>query len=143
MRKSKLILLFVLILFLISACKKDKLTGDAQVLAGTWRWVETPYPGGNPSTSGYTMTLILKGKGNYEIKKNDDRIEGGRIIIQKTESTSSGYCFFIEFKDNDLFTEKQTFPGNCAISSIGQDSIYIYENIDFTDQAYHLYIKNN
>ena len=70
---------------------------------------------------------------------NDKKIEGGRIVYE--EANDAWFDFKLEFKRNDLFSKKQQFYGQCAIELKGQDTIYIAENIDWTDQPWHIYVR--
>jgi hypothetical protein len=136
------LIIFLTIFLLTNSCKKDKLTGDAKSLIGTWQWSKDIWPYKTPETAGYSMTLEFKEKGKYEIKKNNKRIEGGRIIYENSNGTY-WWDFQLEFKRNDLFSKKQQFIGKCLLDVKSQDSLFILENSDWTDQPYHLYVRQN
>ena len=129
-------------LFIMTSCKKDKLNGDAKNLSGTWKWIKTS---GEFSTltsenTGTTKTLEFIDKGKYEIKKDGKRLEGGRIEYSES-SNSYGKCFMLAFLRNTLFSKKREFPGKSLSQIINYDTLLINENVEWTDQPSHLYVK--
>jgi len=126
----------------ITSCKKDKLQGEYEVLVGEWEWVETIEGNSGvhdtPAETGYSKTINFKEKGTYKLYKDNDKIEGGRIIF-KDQEEAPAYDFALEFKRNTVFSKKQEFKELCAIELIGTDTILIATNINRTHQPYHKY----
>ena len=131
-------------LFLLTSCKKDKLTGDAKSLIGTWQWVQTnaEFSTTNPSNTGITKTIEFIEKGKYEIKKNSKRLEGGRVTYSEI-TNAFGHFIRLEFLRNALFTKKQELPGKSNITQVGADTLYISENVEWSDQPWHIYVRQN
>lgn len=76
-------LLLAVLVFSIVCCKKDKLTGDNQVLVGSWTSISTlancgTIPG-MPSNPDFT--LELKEKGTYKLVQGNKKIETGRLLL--------------------------------------------------------------
>lgn len=83
MKIKRLSLILTTLVLLVTGCKKDKLTGDNNVLVGSWSSISTlancgfvigqPY---NPN-----LKLELKEKGTYKLFRGDKKIETGRTLI--------------------------------------------------------------
>jgi len=142
MTTVKTLLFFSTFFLLLTGCKKDKLTGDAKTLSGTWQWVKTSgeFTTLTPDNTGSAKTLEFIDRGKYEIKKDGKRLEGGRITYSEG-SNSFGNYIKLEFLRNTLFSKKREFPGKSLLQIIHSDTLYIGENIEWTDQPYHLYVR--
>ena len=131
-----------LILFVLTNCKKDKLTGDAKGLSGKWTWVKTD--GGEfpilltPASTGTKKTLEFKNKGKYEIEKDGKRLEAGRISYSE-ETNWTGNYFKVAFLRNTLFSKDREFPQESLLRIFGNDSLYITQNAN--DVPYHIYVR--
>lgn len=134
------ILVFSTFLFLMTSCKKDKLTGEAKTLSGTWTWVKTSgeFSTLTPDNTGTTKTLEFIDKGKYEIKKDGKRLESGRITYDES-SNSFGNYFKLEFIRNTVFSKKREFPGESLLRIFGNDSLHITENA--FDAPNHIYVR--
>ncbi|HAD33629.1 MAG TPA: hypothetical protein DCF44_03900 [Chitinophagaceae bacterium] len=138
----KTFLFFSTFFLLMTSCKKDKLTGDSKTLSGTWQWVKTSgeFSTLTPDNTGTTKTLEFIDKGKYEIKKDGKRLEDGRITYSEG-SNSFGNYIKLKFLRNNLFSKKSEFPGQSLLQIIHTDTLYIGENIEWTHQPYHLYVR--
>jgi hypothetical protein len=117
-----------------TGCKKDKLTGDAQSLIGTWKWVKTTgeHTDLTPDNSGKSKTLEFIEKGKYKILAEGKKIESGRITWENSSLESKQKHIKARFLRNDLFSKKQEFIGDCIIWYGGSDTITIAENSEWT-----------
>jgi len=82
---KKIIILFILI-FTLTSCKKQKLTGDNSQFVGTWIW----YTGWWSITPNYKLVIVDKGK--YKLFNGDDKIDYGRLL------NKNGHLTFISDK---------------------------------------------
>ncbi len=137
---AKTLLFFSAFVLVMTSCKKDKLTGDAKTLSGTWQWAKTSgeFSTLTPDNTGSTKTIEFIDKGKYEIKKDGKRFEGGRITYSES-SNSYGNFFKLEFHRNTLFSKKREFPGESLVRLLGIDSLYITENA--FDVPTHIYVR--
>jgi hypothetical protein len=141
MTSLKTFIVFSTFICLLTSCKKDKLTGDAKALSGTWQWVKTSdeFTTLTPDNTGTTKTLEFEVKGKYEIKESGDKFESGRITFSE-ESNSFGSFFKVEFLRNTLFSKKREFAGKNLLRIVA-DTLYISENAHWTHQPFHTYVK--
>jgi len=80
---------FVIMVFVFAACKKEKLHND--ILNGNWKWVETVpvialplIPTGvQRPTAGETYILIFNSDGTYRYTQNDVILRSGTYTIRK------------------------------------------------------------
>jgi hypothetical protein len=135
----------IIVLFAVTGCKKDKLTGDAKPLIGSWTWVKTTgeYTNLTPDNIGDSKTIEFIEKGKYKIIVDGKKKESGRITFENISSTTTQKRIKVTFLRNDLFSKKQEFIGNCVIWYSGTDTINIAENTDWTHQDSHLYVRQN
>lgn len=84
MKTNKLLLVFTTLIFSITACKKDTLTGDNKALIGTWTSISTVancgIVVGQPKNPNLKLVLIEKGK--YKLYRGNKKSEQGRLIIK-------------------------------------------------------------
>jgi|JI9StandDraft_1071089.scaffolds.fasta_scaffold31082_5 hypothetical protein len=118
---KKIILLFILV-FTLTNCKKEKLTGDNSIFVGTWTWF-TGWWAINPN-----FKLIITEKGKYKLFNGEDKIDYGRLF-QK-----NGYLTFISDKPR----HKGYFGSDHQLTYINTDTIGIgnSEIRDFPSSAY-------
>lgn len=124
-------------------CKKHKLTGNDHTLIGTWQWVRTTgeFTDLNPDNTGHAKTLNCKENGKYIITEGSKKIENGDLDLEDPKPAVPDKHVVVKFVRQDLFSKKQEFPGTCIIWFSGPDTITIRENADWTDQDYHVYVK--
>jgi hypothetical protein len=70
---KKIVVLFILV-FTLTSCKKEKLTGDNSKFVGTWIW-NTGWWANYPD---YKLVIVDKGK--YKLFNGNDKIDHGRIL---------------------------------------------------------------
>ena len=82
--------LFLIIIALISGCRKDKLKGNKEGLIGEWNWIYTIYRGDlctkypyqnqfTPVDINTNYSIIFFERGVVQIKKNNNLLEEGKI----------------------------------------------------------------
>jgi len=117
-------------LALTTSCKKDKLTGDNQVLVGSWTSTSTlPNCGtipGQPYNPNFK--LELKEKGNYKLFRGDKKIETGRLLIVNGLVT-----FDCREKNSELNARK--------ILKFNADTLNIDRNVCYDDYEFR-FVKN-
>lgn len=110
--------LIICSLSFLMGCKKDKLTGDKEILVGKWKWiytesVYTPNCNGSPSTTYYTplsegkeFELEFIKKGCVKFFENGNKNKKDRIVFTgegwqiTTTTLFYGYFNFNIFLDN-------------------------------------------
>lgn len=123
--KQFLYLLFILLSF--TTCKKAKLKGEYAVLEGRWHWSR-----GWGDGATVELKLDLKQRGHYNLYRNKDKIEYGRLVKK------DGYVKFISEK---LFNNKELMLDTKQIVFMSNDSINITKT-DCADCAFSTFIKN-
>jgi hypothetical protein len=137
--------ILAVVISISTGCKKDKLSGDAISLVGHWTWFETSgeFTRLTPDNTSSKKTIQFKEKGKYEIEVDGKKKESGRITYEIPPGTSTQKHIKIKFLRNDLFSKKQEFIGNCVIWFSGSDTITISENVDWTHQDSHKFVRQN
>lgn len=123
---------FVLVLILLSSCKKEKLDGDKSVLVGEWKWISTehltydawaPTDTANytPESVGNDYFLEFQKKGKLVFRNNNDSWKK-RIVFGKYAGSGHypGYDYFGIFLNND-----HTFV---LEGMVNQDTIILLHN---------------
>ena len=109
--KYNALLIVLIILILLTGCKKTKLEGELNLLEGKWGWIksESFCDGGtnictyDPSSEGIEIDYIFEEKGKYQLVKNGKKIESGRLQIETYTSNalfSDGGSIRVNFKKN-------------------------------------------
>lgn len=125
----------VMVLFLFSACKKDRPTDAFENPKGQWQWVRSTgsIAGGTytPETEGYNLSLTLDGTNYYRYKDNILVKAGTYAIANKTSLITNKNEDFIVY-DADTTTEQ--------IISISPTTLYLTD--DFPDGYSNEYTKS-
>ena len=81
---TKNILILVALIFFLTNCKKDKLTGDNKELVGTWTSISTTLGCGIVIGQPYNpnLKLVLIEKGKYKLYGGDKKTEQGRLLLK-------------------------------------------------------------
>ena len=120
-------LYLILILFSFTTCKKAKLKNEYEVLKGEWLWYRGWGDGGTTQ-----LKLDLKKRGHYDLFRDKDKIEHGRLVKK------DGYVKFISEK---LFNNKDLMLDTKMIVFMSNDSINITKT-DCADCAFSTFRKN-
>ena len=129
----KLNFLFVLFISLsVISCKKDKLEGDAEILTGTWNWINTEqitntcgpdslwnysYLDSSATSKTYSIEFVNKGKVIWY--HNEGIITRQRIVFESMVSVASASYSF-EFTMNMNNNENDIMHG-----FVGEDSLLL------------------
>jgi hypothetical protein len=83
MKKSKHLSILIISILIVMGCKKDKLTGDKNVLIGSWASISTVLGCGivigEPDNPDFKLELTEKCK--YKLCHEDKKIETGRLLL--------------------------------------------------------------
>jgi hypothetical protein len=119
---KKIVVLLILI-FTLTSCKKEKLTGDNSKFVGTWTW----YNGWWANNPNFKLVIVDKGK--YKLFGGDDKIDYGRLLEK------NGVLTFISDKPR----HKGYFSnGDYQLTFINTDTIGVGNSSirDFPSSAY-------
>lgn len=125
--QTKSFLYVVITLFALAACKKEKLKGEYSVLEGKWHWSRGWGDGGT-----FELKLDLKERGRYNLFRNKNKIEYGRL------EKKNGYITFISEK---LFNNKDLLLNTKQIVFMSNDSINVTK-YDCKDCALSTFVKD-
>jgi hypothetical protein len=120
-------LILALAFIAFTTCKKTKLKGDYDNLAGTWHWSRGWGDGGTKE-----LKLDLKERGKYKLFRNKDKIDHGRLLKE------NGYLKFISEK---IFNNKGLMLDTKQIVFISNDTINITKT-DCADCAFTTFKKD-
>lgn len=77
---------FIILIFTLTSCKKQKMIGDNSRFVGTWKW----YTGWWAITPNYKIVITDNGK--FKLFDGDNKIDYGRLL------NKDGYLTFISDK---------------------------------------------
>lgn len=117
----------ILILLSFTTCKKVKLKNEYEVLKGEWRWYRGWGDGGTSE-----LKLELKKRGHYDLYRNTDKIEHGRLVKKDGR---------VKFISEKIFNNKDLMLNTKMIVFMSNDSINITKT-DCADCAFSTFRKN-
>lgn len=115
MLHKRFYLLFLLVAFLLAACKKEPLTGVFQKLAGEWEYIGRGIFQGQKAfiePYGIKHSIIFKVEGTYEVLRSDNKTEKGRIVSKYSDK----YNNYIQLAPNISFTSKIVTKDSYSVS---------------------------
>ena len=149
MNKIGYLIGFFILLSCLAGCKKTKLDGELELLAGNWLWVESY--GICPNQwidctytsidEGFTIEYQFDEKGKYKLLKNEVVIEKGRLIIEtydNNDSFSEGGVIKINFRTINKSKENKTE----RVFLDGDNNMYFNEYPMQDLDGWNYYIRN-
>jgi len=129
------IILFLISIFVITACKKNKpheLTGNKAIFVGTWHWVYSTHrhnycDGGDvvtdtltPETEGHNFKIIFDEKGNLIYLQDEVKLQDYSIYF--TQFNDTGVCLF---SSGTKFGIAYTYEGTSELfGCVSHDSLW-------------------
>lgn len=92
-------ILFVVILPLLTACKKDKLEGDYAILQGKWKWIGASEVRENKATGNKTSTWIPAS--NYTTNYFFEFERKGKLVYWENEKEAGEFRIETTFYDEE------------------------------------------
>ncbi len=139
--------LIILIVFILIACKKDRLKGDSAFLVGKWQWVYTNHKYGwcegnnfdenlSPDSEGVNYSLSFAKNGKIFFFKNEEQIEATRLVFDSFKF-SDGYYSFVILLNNDS-NKKLSGYGNGTSMNFGY---FPFDGIDGCEDYDNYFVK--
>ena len=114
------IITYLIIIFSLFSCKKDKLKGEKEIFIGKWKWVQTKtlqnscgggpeyYTYMDPTTEGVNYSIEFLKCGKVVYYENGEETSKDRIVFVQFEiSTSTSWSGYYSFSiDGDNKKEK-------------------------------------
>jgi len=132
-------LIFLLSLFALLSCKKDKLEGDKEIFIGTWNWYKTTKINSlcdppsfeselNPMSEDESFALRFYEKGMVEFYQNSEIIYRDRVVFF---SFNTGSCQDPGYKDFAIYLNND--PEKLIQGCVSSDSITLIRDFPFPD----------
>ena len=149
MNKIGYLIGFFILLSCLAGCKKTKLDGELELLAGNWLWVESygtcshqwPWCTYTSIDEGFTIEYQFDEKGKYKLLKNEVVIEKGRLIIDTYDTQDSfneGGIIRINFRTINKSKENKTE----RVFLDGDNNMYFNEYPMQDLDGWNYYIRN-
>ena len=149
MKSHNFIVVLLVSVLLFGSCKKTKLEGELELLAGNWLWVESY--GICPNQwidctytsidEGFTIEYQFDEKGKYKLLKNEVVIEKGRLIIDtydNNDSFNEGGIIRISFRTTNRTKENR----RDRVFLDGENKLYFSEYPMKDLDGLNYYIRN-